>query len=439
MKYILSYASNPAGSPGQNPVYSRKLLETSIRNLLQELVEVGCGTPAAILPPRKAHPFLGIAGEAPRFAGQNIVMKKGDWICPMCSFMNFARNLKCLECEEPRPRRQLTGGEWECPKCDFLNYGRNVACLRCDSKRPAVASFNTVNNSSSGNAHYRTVNRDRFSSSEENAQKWFIKANDASGINDTSADGDIFPEMIMPLRKEENKSVVSATRKTLLERRLANSQHKGNSVNSILPEEEEEDKERAEKSGNNWFKKMEELHDDFPETVQTNDDSLTTPMNKRETDKDFVPFVPFPPGFFATKETHDKLENDIGGSSHTDNDHASHAKQNPRRSVWTGKSLEGCGVKEEANDPLDMSEEAKTERWFRRVAQIKDISELSQIPDEDFPSIMPMRKGVNRFVVSKRKTPLERRLMSSQYKRNLPAVRSTGDFVEKEDDVNETE
>jgi hypothetical protein len=92
------------------------------------------------------------------------------------------------------------------------------------------------------------------------------------------------------------------------------------------------------------------------------------------------------------------------------------------RERWTGESLEGSAVKEP--DPLDMSEEAKAERWFRRVAQIKDISELSEIPDEDFPSIMPMRKGVNRFVVSKRKTPLERRLTTPQYRRNLPIVSS---------------
>jgi len=100
------------------------------------------------------------------------------------------------------------------------------------------------------------------------------------------------------------------------------------------------------------------------------------------------------------------------------------------RSGWTGKSLEGSAVQEP--DPLDMSEEAKAQRWFRRVAQIKDISELSQIPDEDFPSIMPMRKGVNRFVVSKRKTPLERRLTSPQYRRNLPVVSS--DPVKKENE-----
>ena len=90
------------------------------------------------------------------------------------------------------------------------------------------------------------------------------------------------------------------------------------------------------------------------------------------------------------------------------------------------KSLEGSAVTE--RDPLDMSEEAKAQRWFQRVSQIKDISELSNIPDEDFPEIMPLRKGVNRFVVSKRKTPLERRLTSPQYRRNLPIMSSSNNY-----------
>ncbi|KAJ1435532.1 zinc finger protein [Sesbania bispinosa] len=89
------------------------------------------------------------------------------------------------------------------------------------------------------------------------------------------------------------------------------------------------------------------------------------------------------------------------------------------RAEWTGKSLEGSAVREPA--PLDMSEEAQAERWFHhRVAQIKDIYELSEITDEDFPSIMLVRKGVNILVVSKRKTSLEKRLTSQQYRRNLP-------------------
>lgn len=117
-----------------------------------------------------------------------------------------------------------------------------------------------------------------------------------------------------------------------------------------------------------------------------------------------------------------------GGYSETGNasvaGHGRGSSQLPKnenvRTGWSRPSLEGSAVTEP--DPLDMSEEAKAERWFKRVAQIKDISELSQIPDEDFPSIMPMRKGVNRFVVSKRKTPLERRLTNQQYRRNLPIV-----------------
>ncbi|PIN06469.1 hypothetical protein CDL12_20975 [Handroanthus impetiginosus] len=100
------------------------------------------------------------------------------------------------------------------------------------------------------------------------------------------------------------------------------------------------------------------------------------------------------------------------------------------QSGWAGKSLERSAVKEPG--PLIMSEEARAEWWFKHAAQTKDISELSQIPDEDFPSIMPVRKGVNRFVVSKRKTPLERRSTSQQHKRNLPIV--TNDSVKKEND-----
>lgn len=126
--------------------------------------------------------------------------------------------------------------------------------------------------------------------------------------------------------------------------------------------------------------------------------------------------------------------NQSGSFADNSNAPSSSGSMNPNQTVhnssyggssnrgYTGQSLEGSAVKDP--DPLDMSEEAKAERWFRRAAQIKDISELANIPDEDFPEIMPMRKGVNRFVVSKRKTPLERRLTSPQYRRNLPIVSS---------------
>ncbi|KAJ6380220.1 hypothetical protein OIU76_016805 [Salix suchowensis] len=66
-------------------------------------------------------------------------MKRGDWLCPKCDFMNFAKNAVCLQCDAKRPKRQLLPGEWECPECNFLNYRRNMACFHCDCKRPPDA------------------------------------------------------------------------------------------------------------------------------------------------------------------------------------------------------------------------------------------------------------------------------------------------------------
>ncbi|KAJ7976459.1 zinc finger protein VAR3, chloroplastic [Quillaja saponaria] len=689
MRFILSYASNPSTSSEMNNLYNRELIEASVRNLFGELAKLSysggsnfSGTAQNQLPDR--------FGQTTKPLGQKIEMKRGDWICQRCSFMNFARNIKCLECEEARPKRQLTGGEWECPQCDFFNYGRNMTCLRCDCKRPGEVSLGT-SNSMSGIEHGNGSNTNksdidsRLAANEEKAQRWFSKVSQLDSTSDISsaiADED-FPE-IMPLRKGINRFVVS-TRKTPLERRLANAQNRKNLANDGGPEvgelsksadstmnrsldeilcqpsslsqsgdksitagrnndlvnprsissssspqygspkgsnssyvpfvplpadmfakksenskveenemealgsdvpsntsnwtdsssvsdksdisgdnlqlfenpttdtnSDDKEKEQAEKS-ERWFKRVAELHnvkdltsaisdEDFPEIMpmrkgenrfvvsKKKDRSLTSPAYKRRLAMDqanntnFVPFVPFPPDYFAKKDNQQpdgadsmdkkktveasstseapeksddtrpglqsmeygqRMENQSvsmgswssrpsGDSSSNSNTGTVYEAPNSRnsghvnsqtnnmetstskyfgneneneksslkgsssyptdnqniRESWTGKSLEGSAVKEP--DPLDMSEEAKAERWFRRVAQIKDISELSQIPDEDFPSIMPMRKGVNRFVVSKRKTPLERRLTSQQYRKNLPIVSS--DPVKKEDE-----
>ncbi|PSS01692.1 Zinc finger protein [Actinidia chinensis var. chinensis] len=658
MKYLLSYASkHTVFSEGGN-LHREELIESAVRNLLSELARLGCGISAPEPSASMQHQFTDRYGQTPRPIGQNIEMKRGDWICARCNFMNFARNVKCLECEEPRPKRQLTGGEWECPQCDFFNYGRNQVCLRCDSKRPGEASVGTTNSSvlGLGNSVYAN-NPDiesRLAANDEKAQRWFSKVsqlNNASDLSSAAADED-FPE-IMPLRKGVNRFVVS-TRKTPLERRLANSQYKknmgndnrtgnlntpiGRSLDEILgristvsdagkknvadgqnvgtgrssslssyghpkgsnssyvpfvplpndmfakhPQKMEDsekvvtesydsvsskaseqtssvslssetgksldssygkpsnraesldmEKEQAEKS-ETWFKKVAKLYDstdsasatsddEFPERMpmrkgenrfvvsKKKDRSLTSPMYKRRMameqtgNGNFVPFVPFPPDYFAKKDkqnpdgedstvkaageissgptTPEKSDDNSTGRLNMQNSgefiernsgisygspisgnstQISFDSQNKNqdgwstgfsgkesriessnltggstqqpenqnvRSSWTGKSLEGSAVQDP--DPLDMSEEAKAQRWFRRVAQIKDISELSNIPDEDFPSIMPMRKGVNRFVVSKRKTPLERRLTSPQYRRNLPIVSS--DPVKKENE-----
>ncbi|KAL3717041.1 hypothetical protein ACJRO7_008597 [Eucalyptus globulus] len=659
MRFLLSYAGSPL-TP-EKSYFSNQILIASVRNLLQEMANLSHTSPSNFAGSLESQ-FSGGFGQVPRPRGPNIEMKRGDWICPRCSFMNFARNVKCLECEEARPKGHLTGREWECPQCDFFNHGGNQVCLRCECKRPGQMSSTVPSGFGSGHGTVNDANNvdieKRLAANEEKAQRWFKKVSQldsTSAVNSAMTDED-FPE-IMPLRKEVNRFVVS-TKKTPLDRRLANAQNRisltaevtpnvddnqisdankrldspfsnspypqqgqpggnnsgyvafrplpddmfakkpgvseteadnmvtdgaaslasnagdlgssasevnitGKSGAGIPPyhgpviETESQDKERGgEEKSERWFRRIAELHDaqDLPSAVSDQDLSETMPVRKgenrfaagrmkdrsltsqtykrrasmeRASNTNFVPFVPFPPGYFAKKEnqqpdgenatakaslemtstlasprkspleandsssmppngnvqprenrridsgnwnakppvenltqnssTMTKGTHNVGmlqdlsnpqtssvssggagsfqdGKNTKETTNQVRSSRQPSESFnvreqWRGRSLEGSAVKEP--DPLDMSEEAKAERWFRRVAQIKDISELSQIPDEDFPSIMPMRKGVNRFVVSKRKTPLERRLTSSQYRRNLPVV--TSDPVKNEE------
>ncbi|EPS72027.1 hypothetical protein M569_02730, partial [Genlisea aurea] len=78
-----------------------------------------------------------------RLVSVDPAMKKGDWNCHRCSFMNFSGNKQCLRCQEPRPKRQLNPGEWECPSCDFLNFRRNYLCKKCNADRPSDVGMET--------------------------------------------------------------------------------------------------------------------------------------------------------------------------------------------------------------------------------------------------------------------------------------------------------
>ncbi|KAF8751258.1 hypothetical protein HU200_012134 [Digitaria exilis] len=704
IRYLLSYTYSCSESYSEG----KELIDSAVRNIMAELVSfTGLSQSSSFA---ESNPKQSSLSQHERFSrpqGQNIEMKRGDWICTRCSFMNFARNVRCLECNEQRPKKLLTGGEWECPQCDFYNYGRNMSCLKCDCKRPATIPPNPASTGAGlggvaqllnvANVGKSEIER-KLAENDEKAERWLSKVSqldDSADISSLAEDED-FPD-IMPMRKGVNKFVVS-TRKTPLERRLANAQSSNNSPqaassdskisqtldrilgrsksiaasnnqpgggdatekstdhissidpvpfvplpadmfakpqsnteqgnvagqinaeaessmeNSTAPLPERRDGMESSYTAEKWSMKVAELDNVnnvpsitsdvyVPEIMPTRkgenrfvvskkkDRSLTSPQYKRRSllehadNSDFVPFVPFPPGYFDKKDkpvestadtgivpegsqakgnmnngnwnknysqhqsqshgaqswpsgtantgtwntgysqgdfnesrgdstyngansaqqpyssgynnnsnswsgqnnssntawngnsnynnnsawsgnNHYNANNAWNGSTSYNNSHgynnnatwsnsshstwssnnqsgsfadnsnpaSSSGSMNPNQTLhssgyggssnrgYTGQSLEGSAVKDP--DPLDMSEEAKAERWFRRAAQIKDISELANIPDEDFPEIMPMRKGVNRFVVSKRKTPLERRLTSPQYRRNLPIVSS---------------
>lgn len=73
-------------------------------------------------------------------------MKVGDWICPGCGDIQFARNDKCRKCGTPNPapgagkgegKGAKRAGDWICPTCSDFQYARNALCRRCGTPNPA--------------------------------------------------------------------------------------------------------------------------------------------------------------------------------------------------------------------------------------------------------------------------------------------------------------
>lgn len=88
MKYVISYASNPATSFERNGLYSRELVDSSVRNLLHEMVTVCGGVPTGHMS-ASGYQFSDSGRDAPKPSGQNIEMKRGDWICQKCVYLLF--------------------------------------------------------------------------------------------------------------------------------------------------------------------------------------------------------------------------------------------------------------------------------------------------------------------------------------------------------------
>ncbi|KAG5244849.1 DNA polymerase zeta catalytic [Salix suchowensis] len=149
MRVLLAYGFDSInGSVANTFLLKQKLVRTVVRKLLHEVAKLSAVPIDPNLPPPviKGPPPKVKKPPPPRkrVGRDGIDMKKGDWLCPICDFMNFAKNVACLQCDAKRPKRQLIPGEWECPECNFLNYRRNMACLRCDCKRPPDALMENV-------------------------------------------------------------------------------------------------------------------------------------------------------------------------------------------------------------------------------------------------------------------------------------------------------
>ncbi|KAK1370684.1 Zinc finger protein VAR3, chloroplastic [Heracleum sosnowskyi] len=142
MRVLLTYGFDPVnGSVVNESILKIKSVKTVVRKLLHQVVKLSAVPIDPNLPPpviKRPPPKVKQPPPPPRrrVGRDDIEMKKGDWLCPKCDFMNFAKNSVCLQCDSSRPKRQLLPGEWECPECNFLNYRRNVVCFHCECKRP---------------------------------------------------------------------------------------------------------------------------------------------------------------------------------------------------------------------------------------------------------------------------------------------------------------
>jgi len=81
MKFLLSYASSFVSSVKTN-LHNLELVEPSVRSLFSELAQLGYNTVEENLNGSFGNQFPDRYGQTPRPRGQNIEMKRGDWICP---------------------------------------------------------------------------------------------------------------------------------------------------------------------------------------------------------------------------------------------------------------------------------------------------------------------------------------------------------------------
>ncbi|KAG5233893.1 zinc finger family protein [Salix suchowensis] len=117
-----------------------ELIEASARKLLSELVELS-ETPHDPAP-RKHTPKTSDKKErVVDFMGglirENVEMKKGDWTCNKCNFMNFGKNKRCRKCGEQSAKKdgddsiEVKKRDWICSKCNFMNFAKNKRCRKC--------------------------------------------------------------------------------------------------------------------------------------------------------------------------------------------------------------------------------------------------------------------------------------------------------------------
>jgi len=91
MKFLLSYGSDPYVPSEGNSLNNRNLIESSVRNLFGELFKLSYSAPGSNSFDSVQSQMAGRFGHT-KPPGQQIEMKRGDWICTRYCFTTFSFN-----------------------------------------------------------------------------------------------------------------------------------------------------------------------------------------------------------------------------------------------------------------------------------------------------------------------------------------------------------
>lgn len=94
----------------------------------------------------------GFAG-AGACGGKGGFMKPGDWLCPNCNDLQFGKNKECRKCGTPNPGTAIgqKAGDWFCPSCGDFQFAKNAACRQCGTQNPDPAGSAAAAEAAFGN------------------------------------------------------------------------------------------------------------------------------------------------------------------------------------------------------------------------------------------------------------------------------------------------
>ncbi|RWW84946.1 hypothetical protein BHE74_00006429 [Ensete ventricosum] len=119
MRVLLTFGYDHVKETVENkPLKKMKPVKTVVRKLLHEIVKLSAIPIDPNLPPpiiKKPPPKVKQPPPPPRkrVGRDDVEMKKGDWLCPKCNFLNYRRNLACFRCDHKRPPDEYTDNQMQ--------------------------------------------------------------------------------------------------------------------------------------------------------------------------------------------------------------------------------------------------------------------------------------------------------------------------------------